>query len=320
MTTAFDSLAAIGARLADRTDSAELYQDIARIVRSATRCDTLALSQYNPVTGRHETIINLDYPKTVLHHLNTWFVENDEVYHYMRSEDHKPLRWKDMPFRYESMFSAERVFRPCGFNEGVTVCLYNRDGRYTGALHVSATDRRQPPDDAMQLLSALQTLLGTFCDWWSLQLPTGATDHAIRVVVDQNRRLWFRPESPEPLRSHIDDAISMSLPRSLDRLPDQAFLHWEGLTFVVRSQYSRGRAVLDVRTADVPANLTKRELDVSTFLIRGLTNAEIAERLQISTKTVSRHVENIMGKMGVPTRTAAAVKCAELGLQQWETQ
>ncbi|MEB3370123.1 autoinducer binding domain-containing protein, partial [Saccharopolyspora mangrovi] len=188
MVSTLDALATIGAKLADRRPSTDLYQDIARIVRSASHCDTIALSQLNPVTRRHDTVVNLEYPETVLRHLNTWFVEHDEVYRHMRTGDGKPLRWRDMPFRYESMFSAERVFRPSGFNEGVTVCLYNQDGRYTGALHVSTTDRNQPPDEAMQLLSASQTLLGTLVDWWTtLDTPSVEDEPALPGVGDPER-------------------------------------------------------------------------------------------------------------------------------------
>jgi DNA-binding NarL/FixJ family response regulator len=37
----------------------------------------------------------------------------------------------------------------------------------------------------------------------------------------------------------------------------------------------------------------------------GLTNRAIAERLVLSERTIDRHVSNILGKLGVPTRTAA---------------
>ncbi|WP_043723874.1 response regulator transcription factor [Nocardia asiatica] len=322
MVTAFDALAAIGLKLAVRTPSADLHQELAHIFRSASHGDTVALTQFNPVTGRHETVINLEYPKAVLHHLNTWFVEHDEVYRYMRTVDRTPLRWKDMPFRYESMFSAEHVFRPSGFNEGVTSCLYNQEGRYTGALHISTTDRNQPPDEAMQLLSASQTLLGTLIDWWATSdTPSTEDQNAFRVVVDPARKLWFQPSSAsaEPTKELLDEAISVSLPRSLKSIPNHAYLHWQDSTFAVRSCRRGNHIVLDVRAEDVPARLTARELDVSTLLIEGLTNAQIAEILCISTKTASRHVENIMAKLGVSTRTTAAVRCAEVGLRSWES-
>ncbi|HEX9375839.1 MAG TPA: LuxR C-terminal-related transcriptional regulator [Actinomycetota bacterium] len=52
--------------------------------------------------------------------------------------------------------------------------------------------------------------------------------------------------------------------------------------------------------------LSKREVEVLRLLGEGLTNAEIAARLYISTKTVATHVGNIFAKLGIRNRTEAA--------------
>ncbi|MFO7623894.1 MAG: response regulator transcription factor [Anaerolineales bacterium] len=51
--------------------------------------------------------------------------------------------------------------------------------------------------------------------------------------------------------------------------------------------------------------LTPRELQVLVCLAAGLTNAEIAQRLGISQYTIKGHVSNILGKLGVNSRTEA---------------
>jgi DNA-binding CsgD family transcriptional regulator/tetratricopeptide (TPR) repeat protein len=67
-------------------------------------------------------------------------------------------------------------------------------------------------------------------------------------------------------------------------------------------------------TRDNPANLTGRELDVLALLARDLTNAEIADRLVLSQRTVEHHVSAILRKLVVRTRAQAAAEALRLGL------
>lgn len=64
-----------------------------------------------------------------------------------------------------------------------------------------------------------------------------------------------------------------------------------------------------------PAQLTPREVEVLLLVAEGLRNAQIAERMVISVKTVDHHVSSILRKLGAPTRAAAAREAARLGIQ-----
>jgi NarL family two-component system response regulator LiaR len=59
-------------------------------------------------------------------------------------------------------------------------------------------------------------------------------------------------------------------------------------------------------SADVGADLTRRELEVLALMVDGLTNVEIGERLVVSLSTVKTHVSSIIAKLGASTRTDAA--------------
>ena len=63
-----------------------------------------------------------------------------------------------------------------------------------------------------------------------------------------------------------------------------------------------------------PAGLTARQLEVLALLAEGLTNAEIAERLVVSPRTVEHHVAAVLTKLGATTRREAARRAAELHL------
>jgi DNA-binding CsgD family transcriptional regulator len=73
-----------------------------------------------------------------------------------------------------------------------------------------------------------------------------------------------------------------------------------------------------VTDSEARAPVSPREREVLRLLVEGLTNREISERLFISEHTVHRHVTNILRKLNVPTRAAAAAYAVREGVANRE--
>jgi DNA-binding NarL/FixJ family response regulator len=77
----------------------------------------------------------------------------------------------------------------------------------------------------------------------------------------------------------------------------------------------RTRGTLAPQAVDTPlGELSQRELEVLSLVAEGLTNHDIAQRLVLSEHTVNRHVANILRKLGLPSRAAAASLAGRYGL------
>jgi DNA-binding NarL/FixJ family response regulator len=80
------------------------------------------------------------------------------------------------------------------------------------------------------------------------------------------------------------------------------------------SPAAAARLMREVRAPESPEKLTERETDVLRLLAQGLANKEIARLLEIGEKTVKTHISNIFGKLGVVSRTQAALYAVSIGL------
>jgi len=113
---------------------------------------------------------------------------------------------------------------------------------------------------------------------------------------------------PRPHRPALERAVAVDAMRAevtegrLDAEAAEAVLNAAG-------ERTPGR-----RAAGLPADLTPREAEVLRLLARGLTNKEIAARLEISPKTIGNHIERVYTKAGVRTRAAATLFAVEHGI------
>jgi DNA-binding NarL/FixJ family response regulator len=91
----------------------------------------------------------------------------------------------------------------------------------------------------------------------------------------------------------------------------QAFETFQGLGAEREARRARERLGGKARGKE---KLTARQIEILRLVARGLSNPEIAGRLKLSEHTVKRHVANLLTKLGLPSRAAAAVYAAQQGL------
>jgi DNA-binding NarL/FixJ family response regulator len=105
-----------------------------------------------------------------------------------------------------------------------------------------------------------------------------------------------------------------------DAAEQEARLAREALAAIgAAGELGRARDLLEACRAErdgVPPRVTPRERDVLQLLAEGLTNRQIAERLVISEHTVHRHVTNVLRKLELPSRAAAAAYAVRAGLAE----
>jgi DNA-binding CsgD family transcriptional regulator/tetratricopeptide (TPR) repeat protein len=154
-------------------------------------------------------------------------------------------------------------------------------------------------------------------DW----APPDLADEATRLIVSGDHRTLARFWEEHGYPYDAADALADS-----DDVDDirRAF---EQLTFLgARPRaHQAARRLRELGARDVPrgprastlanaAGLTTRELEVAALLTDGLTNAEIAERLVVSQKTVDHHVSSVLTKLAVSSRREVAHAAAAVGL------
>lgn len=79
------------------------------------------------------------------------------------------------------------------------------------------------------------------------------------------------------------------------------------------------RLMREMRSLSGPEILTERELEILRLIAQGLSNKEIASSLRIGEKTVKSHVSSLLAKLGLQSRTKAALYAIRLGLVSPQT-
>lgn len=149
---------------------------------------------------------------------------------------------------------------------------------------------------------------------------------SVLAFAPDGRLAWGSPgalallETPEARSLVADGQAAEALAKWLESLAEQPISTaqpFAGAGFALKYLgQTQGETMVRIRRHDEGDNgarltrtfgLTEREAEVLFWLTRGKTNRDIAEILDLSARTVNKHLEQVFHKMGVDNRTSAAV-------------
>jgi DNA-binding CsgD family transcriptional regulator len=240
-----------------------------------------------------------------------------------------PLGPSDLPYPAEELPTWAECLIPSGIHEGLGVALFAPGGRHVGHLAV-LSGSRQPPSPAMRhRLGRLAPVLAYGIDPMrslvtAARLVRGATagvvlgvDGGCQALPGLPGNALLVPWSPVVAAAHdrIGDGhvySSFLWPVGGSHAPGG---HVRVTVLAAPEDSPPGlSAVALLSPATDLHGLTPRELEVLGLLVEGCSNQEIARTLVVAPRTVAAHLEHVLGKLGAPTRTLAAVRAERDGL------
>jgi DNA-binding NarL/FixJ family response regulator len=155
------------------------------------------------------------------------------------------------------------------------------------------------------------------------QIPVQQASQQAFLVVSPDGRIQFATARAARWLKDFSFSPSNRLPRALagwleeiisSSRPSRFILDRHGTQLCLQVLYSEPKSVcllLEHRTKSAAADnphrlLTRRQIEVLSWVARGKTNAEIAKILSLKTGTIGKYLERIFPKLGVENRTAAA--------------
>ena len=195
---------------------------------------------------------------------------------------------------------------------GVSVSIWNKPGPLDDAewsevrLHTLSTERVLRGcvvfgDEAELACLAQERLDGS---GYHRRLPPAALSMSARILAAAD--VFHALCSTRPHRAGVSPSRAAELLRSE---VEAGRLAGDAAEAVIAAAGERPRSAVSA-----PCGLTEREVEVLGLIATGKTNKEIADALGIARKTAGNHVQNVLGKVGVSTRAAAAMFAMRAGL------
>ncbi|MFC6935619.1 ATP-binding protein [Actinomadura yumaensis] len=168
---------------------------------------------------------------------------------------------------------------------------------------------------SMRTMEAFNDLVGVaMCLDVLMVCSVARGEHArAAVLAGATEAMWHRLRTPVQRGPHYADLRAAAVDAARDALGDERLETGldAGRAMPVADAIALGLDPGRVPALPAPPErpaelLTRREHQVAELVAEGLSNREIAERLVIAKRTVDSHVEHILGKLGMASRTQVA--------------
>jgi non-specific serine/threonine protein kinase len=208
--------------------------------------------------------------------------------------------------------SADRTLLPLPLNNLGWVALLGGDLERAEALH----------KESLALSRELGGSMGTLVFLEGLACDAGAKEEAERAARLFGAAEALRETMALPLESALRALEEPYLLGARSQLKESAWTEaWEegrGMSMEAAIEYAlseeESSTTTPSSTPEHPAGLTSREVEVLGLVATGMTNAQVAQRLFLSPRTVQRHLNSIYRKLEVSSRAAATRFASEHGL------
>jgi DNA-binding CsgD family transcriptional regulator len=275
-------------------------------------------------SGGHRSLVSSGWDRNTAAYLDgPVLVEEIEQLGMTRS--HTPLRVTDFPLPASELRSWAECLLPAGFREGLGMCLFAEDGRHLGFLGLFTGSPTIPSRAARDQLAALGPALGRAIDPLQSAAAAAQVVHGATagVILTRSREVQALPGLPDHAALRHGSPVLATAREVLDS-PQTSFL----LPAPVEPS-----GYLRVTCLDAPDNaphyltaivvlspcrdvggLTNRELEILGLVIAGYHNAQAAQHLTVTQRTIATHIEHILTKLDAGSRTLAAVRAQRRGL------
>ncbi len=314
------AVARIGAAATSSTPVEDRAEEILDHLELVFPFDAGMVVSVNAKRDERRAVASRGYPQSFAHYLTSPEWHQEVVVPFGVPSGGRPVRESDLPVDPESIPAIGTYGRDAGLFEGLLSALVTAAGEFVGFVILSWTLAETPPDMAVEVIGSVAPTLANILDPLSspraLVAALGDGSAALAFQSD-GKAVTLRGTPPDELIADAERAREV-IAKRLGRNGTVASFLWPcagGGWYACRAYRCHGGTdVLLVGELESAYGLTPRELEVLTCLVHGASNAEIAKRLWVTTRTARAHVEHILEKLEVTSRSAAAGRALSLGL------